>query len=1578
MAAPRIWLDDGPPRYEHVRGVHDGVAGLLQDPAFADVREAMRMLSQSNLIRVLMNRGRAVGGGDNGSAQVMWAQINILSGQNAGMTMRRADVFERPLHVVPAQFFNRNQNRVTVGAQSYIIQDETVGGINPAPPHILTFQQDNLAAALINNTMGPAGFHIYTSYRGSMLAPFDILRGVSAALHQIDIAVVAHAFDFWNAKDQQAYWIYLHLQLLIQDIAAHTLPLLQTLVHPNNLGQPNPPQSLLFDFGHGGIRADPRSPSPYGALHTGFQTLTSVQVADDARNIRLEKFPRETDYEEDALFDFSVFRGQPYLSQLRLARTSRFYYRWIHAFAEITNIRSGYYTAVGQSSLPEYLTRAAFQGSEQVEMLKLIVSFRYYTNPRQLFDPRTGGNISVTLRKPDTGARRLASKWDMGLDGQNTEAGYLLQFQFFPQLSNGAVMNTDVLLGGLRGQALNLQFADGVGRHSLLHIHDFGDGLCVPKALVCLLAYKARTANPSVWRQFRTAARCSEPQRKGVRRLHEAALMLASKAALNPDDFPIGMRHLDKFCAALSEGMQKPCHIQVFDVNRGMALAYATLPTGTQGVDFDSIEWFDLLLYDDHHVLPALKLHKLLSDQRHFCYRCKKTSFRKEHRCISHCSMCKSATDHYQLWQEKKDSSLWVKCNVCTRKFYTNDCYQAHLPTCNVRWKCETCNKSFFSKTKPDGTLSSWAQACDRKDHKCGEIYCNNCKQYTAAFHPCFMTATEPQQQCDKFLFADFEATQNTGRHVINLAVTIDHTGQQWPLHHTVEEWLEYLLRPQWRGYTVIFHNGKGYDFQFILNAILQRKGSQLTINPVMVGRKILYCELSVTKRFSRKTGYRFVDSLNFLPMALKKFTKTFGIKTKKGYYPHFFNTKEHLSYVGHIPDVHAFGYSDMSVAEQLKFMEWYEERKLTPWHNAQELFQYCLADVQLLREGCLTFRKLVMEATPCNHDPFQVMTLASSAVQIFRTNYLLPESVAALPTKVIRELHPCLAGGRTGCTKLYRKARPGEKMYYVDFTSAYPYVCKNGIYPLGYPEIYEREMPLELMQTGASIWKVDVLPPARQLYHPLLHSKDPESKRLLFDLRPKYAHMYTNFELLKALELGYTISKVHKVWHWPRTIQGIFKDYINIFLKIKQEAAGWPSKNMTAEEKRQYLDDYKAHEGIELDAANITDERNSGRYAVAKLYLNSLWGKFGQRLSEKFTRTELLHSTEDGLRKMYKLLEEDRIQSMEAINEYSALITTQIKEAAEYAVDGNKNIALAIFTTAHARLKLYNELLEPLGTRICYYDTDSAIFCASDEEMPELSKRVPLGPYLGDITNELGDHAYTYEGEHIVLFASGGPKNYGFVTSTSAEVAKIKGHNLKGARVQNFLNFNAITNAVLFRAMYRVDYQMIQRDKGFVLRSTPQSKIYRVCFVKRVLWTKLRDDQGQLYCIDTRPFLTGETVGEVTEETTDLCISFDKTGRTMDETALGIGITHDLQVITLPSMVDADPQSLLMWVEGLSADTCSKAFAHVLSYRNPIIGLSACCQDIIKEEATLVLVGTEHKRHFLLDNEYIQIVFLQ
>ena len=51
----------------------------------------------------------------------------------------------------------------------------------------------------------------------------------------------------------------------------------------------------------------------------------------------------------------------------------------------------------------------------------------------------------------------------------------------------------------------------------------------------------------------------------------------------------------------------------------------------------------------------------------------------------------------------------------------------------------------------------------------------------------------------------------------------------------------------------------------------------------------------------------------------------------------------------------------------------------------------------------------------------------------------------------------------------------------------------------------------------------------------------------------------------------------------------GLFAEYVNMFLKLKQGSSGYPSWVQSEEDKDQYIEDYRRAEGIALDKASIS-----------------------------------------------------------------------------------------------------------------------------------------------------------------------------------------------------------------------------------------------------------------------------------------------------------------------------------------------------------------------------------------------------
>ena len=189
-----------------------------------------------------------------------------------------------------------------------------------------------------------------------------------------------------------------------------------------------------------------------------------------------------------------------------------------------------------------------------------------------------------------------------------------------------------------------------------------------------------------------------------------------------------------------------------------------------------------------------------------------------------------------------------------------------------------------------------------------------------------------------------------------------------------------------------------------------------------------------------------------------------------------------------------------------------------------------------------------------------------------------------------------------------------------MDFTSLYPWCNKSTEAVVGHPEIITENF--DDISTYFGLIKCTVLPP-KGLLHPVLPYRTKD--KLMFPLCKTCADTlnqspcthtdqerailstWCHVELVKAIEKGYKILKIHEVWHFPEHTDELFKEYVNTFLKMKQEASGYPKECVTDEQKQRYIDEYYEKEGIRLDPNKI--KYNPGLRSLAKLMLNSLWG---------------------------------------------------------------------------------------------------------------------------------------------------------------------------------------------------------------------------------------------------------------------------------------------------------------------------------------------------------------------------------
>jgi hypothetical protein len=304
--------------------------------------------------------------------------------------------------------------------------------------------------------------------------------------------------------------------------------------------------------------------------------------------------------------------------------------------------------------------------------------------------------------------------------------------------------------------------------------------------------------------------------------------------------------------------------------------------------------------------------------------------------------------------------------------------------------------------------------------------------------------------------------------------------------------------------------------------------------------------------------------------------------------------------------------------------------------------------------------------------------------------------------------------------------------------------------------------------------------------------------------------------ELKKALEKGYVVQHIYKVWHFDETEQydpkakpgGLFTDYAKAFLKMKQEDSAWPEWSQNENDRWRYIRDYHEEEGILLAYNEI--KKNAGLRALDKLMLNSFLGIPYITISRHVDQRPAYC---DGY---------EFCQRRDGGNEIS------IQRRVRRRIRENQRSHSSLFhsTSPFEVVQLFGTI----STRALYTDTDSVGYTSRPGEWkPE------LGDYLGYLTDEVPNNS-------IIEFFTGGPKNYAYKIAKpdkdgNTTICKVRGITLN---YKNYLtiNFDAIKDMVINNSddvKNVMDDFKITRDHKRLL-TVHQDKDYKIVFDKRVI----------------------------------------------------------------------------------------------------------------------------------------------
>ena len=515
------------------------------------------------------------------------------------------------------------------------------------------------------------------------------------------------------------------------------------------------------------------------------------------------------------------------------------------------------------------------------------------------------------------------------------------------------------------------------------------DGYCVPRSIVVSKAFVDGLRGKE-WRKIRSGIQ--KEQFKKALELCESALVSIPANEVKYEDFV-------KFQSVLTPNYQ---------------LIVTTPPKNLYFVGQPSADKQIFILLSENHCDALLSIKAFLKCD-YYCKICiKGYTGRTNHECSGTCSSC--------FGSGKCIEAEHKFCNDCNRNFLSESCCTRHkneTKVCTQIKKCEKCSKTFRGK-----------------NHACGRKKCRTCKQMVPFNdHNCFITPNDPsklieEDNCEKvFIFYDFESQLispklNEYLHKPNLCVVNIVCDKCWrsDLTDRRDDWCalcgqkEYIFRGSntvkdfntfiFRTYSsylkdrkkysnmkndikafVIAHNSRSYDCQFILKYCVNNR---ITPNVLKRGTKIL----------SMKVGnFKFIDSLSFLPMPLKKLPATFGLQEsmQKGDFPHLFNTIGRENYIGQWPEIKYYDTDFMTINQREIFLKWYDEQKTHIFNFKEELEKYCISDTNILMRCAMRFREIFKNVSGI--DPFtRSITIAMACMEIFKTNYLKQNILAITP----------------------------------------------------------------------------------------------------------------------------------------------------------------------------------------------------------------------------------------------------------------------------------------------------------------------------------------------------------------------------------------------------------------------------------------------------------------------------------------------------------------------------------------------------------------------------------------------------
>lgn len=334
-----------------------------------------------------------------------------------------------------------------------------------------------------------------------------------------------------------------------------------------------------------------------------------------------------------------------------------------------------------------------------------------------------------------------------------------------------------------------------------------------------------------------------------------------------------------------------------------------------------------------------------------------------------------------------------------------------------------------------------------------------------------------------------------------------------------------------------------------------------------------------------------------------------------------------------------------------------------------------------------------------------------------------------------------------------------GEEIRYIDVVSHYPNICAFYRLCTGHPqrllgpEINPHRLKPENPDRYFGYFRGRIRPNPHDRFGGLPKKIGPNGTLVFSNLEDEYCGFLE--ELYERMEHGAQIVQMYEVLHFDEgnSRVGPFRGYIAKFFRDKMEASGWDDlARDTPFEHQELTEDLKQQLAGYLYGQNkelciLRPERvelNKGKRYIAKLCINSIWGKFVQKdvLKEKIRVT----TSEE----YFQIMNDDHIEPTSVQFNFlaSGMYECSFEWTEEFVQRGSKiNPYLGASVTGWARVILHQQIRM---TEAIYCDTDSVIY----KHIPGRTELTNIGAGIGQWQNE-------FDGVKVERFYALGPKCY-------------------------------------------------------------------------------------------------------------------------------------------------------------------------------------------------------------------------